>query len=219
MRRIGVMKQHRRSSTLCMLAALALGTVLAGAVRGQEFVGETWRDKKEQIIAFIDAAISTGAAEGLPPAVGDIVNLLRASPDIAKQALREVLKRKMTDAIMDDDWDRVDRIQAFSSCLEGDCGRLEQLQATWRPSDPPAETSDDLGGAETPAATTAAPQCCLGDGDGPWFCCQWMHPTLRTQTCAPSKNRPLCASYEQGKAVDNAICTEVQPGMAGCKPM
>ncbi len=68
-------------------------------------------------------------------------------------------------------------------------------------------------------AQATRPQCCLGDGDGPWFCCQWMHPTLRTQTCAPGKNRPLCMSYEQGKAVDNAICTEVQPGVAGCKPM
>ena len=68
------------------------------------------------------------------------------------------------------------------------------------------------------ASQGAAPQCCLGDGDGPWFCCQWTHPILRKPTCAPGKNRPLCLSYEQGKPVDNADCMEVEPGVAGCKP-
>ena len=208
--------QQMRCRAIFILAALVMFAAVA-PVRGQEVFGETWEDKKEQIIAFIDAAVSTAAGEKLPPGMMDIVNLLRASPDIAKQALREVLKKKMTDAIIDDDWERVDRIQAFSSCLEGDCSRLEQLRATSTPAEPPAGYEE----AEIPAPdatpTAASPQCCLGDGDGPHFCCQWKLPS-GVQTCSPAKNRPLCMSYGEGKAVDNADCMEVAPGVAGCKP-
>jgi hypothetical protein len=72
--------------------------------------------------------------------------------------------------------------------------------------------------APAPPPQPAKPQGYLGDGDGPVFCCQWWIPALKAQTCAPGKNRPLCLSYEQGKAVDNADCVEVKPGVAGCKP-
>ena len=69
-----------------------------------------------------------------------------------------------------------------------------------------AESLAELDKRREALATAEKPKCCLGDGDGPWFCCQWMHPVTKMTTCAPGKNRPLCSSYEQGKAVDNAAC-------------
>lgn len=68
------------------------------------------------------------------------------------------------------------------------------------------------------ASQAVPPQGFLGDGKGSWFCCQWMHPAFNKQTCAPGRNEALCKSYPQGKAVKNADCTDVQPGVTGCKP-
>lgn len=80
-----------------------------------------------------------------------------------------------------------------------------------KPPAPATEPSKAPGAAPAPKA--AKPQGFLGDGDGPHFCCQWIHPGLKTLTCSPAKNRPLCLSLEQGKAVDNADCME-----GGCRP-
>jgi hypothetical protein len=212
------MKQHRRLRTFCILAALFLCTVSVSPVRGQAIIGETWEDKKQQIIAFIDAAASTAAGEALPPGAMDIVNVLRASPDIVKQGLREVLKQRTTAAILDDDWDRVDRLQAFSSCLEGDCARLDQLRATWKPGEPAVGAEEAEAPVPDATPTAAQPKCCLGDGDGPHFCCQWTHPVSKQTTCSPAKNRPLCQSLERGKAVDNADCMAIGPDAGTCKP-
>jgi len=208
--------QQMRCRAILILVSLVIFAGATAPVRGQAIVGETWEDQKEQILAFIDAAASTAAAEFLPPGMGDIVSLMRNSPDIVKQGLREVLKKKMADAILDDDWDRVDRIHAFSSCLEGDCARLKQLQANWKPAQesvPPPAVPEPA-----PATADAQPKCCLGDGDGPHFCCQWTHPVSRGTTCSPAKNRPLCESLEQGQAVSNADCMALGPHAGTCQP-
>jgi hypothetical protein len=72
-------------------------------------------------------------------------------------------------------------------------------------------------GAEA-TAEPSRPKCCLGDGDGPFFCCQWLHPVTRGTTCSPARNRPLCESLEQGKRVENADCMAIGPDAGTCKP-
>jgi len=72
--------------------------------------------------------------------------------------------------------------------------------------------------ARPPAPAAAAqPNCCLGDGDGPAFCCQWLHPVSKGTTCSPARNRPLCDSLEQGRVVFNADCMGVGPDAGTCK--
>lgn len=65
----------------------------------------------------------------IPDPVGDIVNTVRAAPQGIKAGTLMWLKRKMSDAVMDDDMARLDRYQAFYSCLAtGDCADLQKLQ-------------------------------------------------------------------------------------------
>lgn len=105
-------------------------------------------------------------------------------------------------------------------CVETSPSPSPSPSPTPSPSSTPSPTStpsQPTAPVPAPAPQPAKPQGFLGDGDGPWFCCQWMHPGFKKTTCAPAKNRSLCASFEQGKAVENAACMAVGPDAGTCK--
>jgi hypothetical protein len=52
--------------------------------------------------------------------------------------------------------------------------------------------------------------------EGPWFCCQWTHPVLKTTTCAPSRDRANCRSRPDGKVFENSNCVLGNP--PSCSP-
>ena len=66
----------------------------------------------------------------LPDPIGDAVVVVKSSPDLYKASTLIWLKKKMEAAIYDDDMTRLDRYQAFYSCLgTEDCDALHELQS------------------------------------------------------------------------------------------
>jgi hypothetical protein len=216
------MRYYRLVAAL-LVAAFALAALAVTSVRAQTV---------EQVKIFVSTVVDEAMGAALPPGVDEIVDVIENSPELIEGGLKVWLNGKMAETTMaaleaeergdQAEHDRlmvkVDRYAAFLTCLTGDCTKLNQLKAAgaWPPTAGGASAQTQM--PETPAASSSAPQGYLGDGDGPHFCCQWLHPALNSMTCSPAKNRALCESLAQGKAVDNADCIEVSPGVAGCKP-
>jgi hypothetical protein len=65
----------------------------------------------------------------LPNPIGDLVTLVKNSPEIVKGALIVWLNRKMADAATEEDWTKFDRYSAFYDCFRGvSCDELKKLQ-------------------------------------------------------------------------------------------
>jgi hypothetical protein len=110
-------------------ALLGVGLLLLLAQTAKAASNQEWENYIDAVVTGGKAAGETAAAEFLPPGVGDIAQALRNSPAITKTTLSEWLRAKMTKATIDDDMSAVDRYQAFYTCLNGDCSRVQALTA------------------------------------------------------------------------------------------
>lgn len=118
----------RRGRALRLVAAPLLACVLSVAAAQDE---SQWRTFIDQVAEGTGQAVEAAIGELLPPGVDDVAAALMESPDIVKTGLQLWLQGKMRDAALAEDWNRLDRYQAFHSCLAtGDCGRVQQLTAT-----------------------------------------------------------------------------------------
>jgi hypothetical protein len=80
--------------------------------------------------AGLQSFIENAVLSRVPDPTGDAVNVVRAAPELVKKGTLVWLQRKMTDASIKDDMERVDRYQAFYSCLAtDDCQALRKLQS------------------------------------------------------------------------------------------
>ena len=98
---------------------------------------------QEQLEAFISKVVEEVIEAPLPPGVAEIKDVLENLPQLTQAGLLFWLDERIQNAIIEDDWDKVDRYQAFRTCLQPenrDCSRVQQLQAAgaWRGSDEPA---------------------------------------------------------------------------------
>jgi len=95
--------------------------------------------------AGLQSFIENAVLSRVPDPTGDVVNVVRAAPELVKKGTLVWLKRKMTDASIKDDMERVDRYQAFYSCLAtDDCQALRKLQSA---TIPPAGDIPNIAGA------------------------------------------------------------------------
>jgi hypothetical protein len=181
----------------------------------------------EQFKIFIQSVAEQAynEARGLPPGVDEMLDVLENSPDLVKGGLTFWLNQKVADttalalqaeengdqAESDRLMARVDRYQAFFTCINGDCTALNQLKASGNWPSPSAAASPP---SPPPAAAQSQP---VTGPEGSWFCCQWTHPVFKTQTCAPSRDRANCSSLPNGSVFENADCRDSTKGPS-CVP-
>ena len=80
---------------------------------------------------FLQTYIENAVTSVLPDPVGDVVNALRASPEVVKAGIIVWLKKKATDAVIDYCELKEARYMAFHDCLAKDaCTQLDALKNT-----------------------------------------------------------------------------------------
>jgi hypothetical protein len=107
-----------------------------------------WGQSRDELETFIESVAGQAAGAVLPPGVDDIVAALQASPEASRVTLIVWLDSRIRNAAEEGDFDRVDRYQAFRTCLDtrgADCSLLRQLQNTgaWQGKGEPAATDEE----------------------------------------------------------------------------
>jgi hypothetical protein len=114
----------RKSAIAALVVMFTLGTAPSLHAATQR----DWETYIDAVAAGLSAAANVAVGEVLPPGVGDVVSALNASPDIVKVALIQWLHAKMQRAAIDDDMSRLDRYQAFLTCLTNhDCAKVRAI--------------------------------------------------------------------------------------------
>ncbi len=124
---------------IAMVMVLAMDTTSAVHATTQD----QWKNFIEMVAAGGSAAATTAAGEWLPPGVSDVAGALENSPDVVKTGLIFWLNSRIQTAEIADDWNRVDRYQAFLACISPnkDCSKVHDLT--------PVRGSDDFGGGSS----------------------------------------------------------------------
>jgi hypothetical protein len=148
------MKDHEMA-TYAFLIAMLIAVLSISSAQGKDL---TQSDYEEYISNFIGAA-----SYQLPEPVSTLSSLIMSSPDLTKGALKNWAYNNMlsmTRNLMDADQsgnkesidhynDQLDRWQAVYSCLNGDCGHMQQLEGG-------PGTGQSSGEKETAAPTATA---------------------------------------------------------------
>jgi hypothetical protein len=129
-------KAHILLSVICVLAAVP-----------------AFGQSREELEAFMESVADQAAGAVLPPGVDDMVAALQASPEGTRIGLILWLDSRIRAAADDFDFDRMDRYQAFRTCLDtqgADCSLLRNLQATgaWQESPIVGGGDDTLEGGQ-----------------------------------------------------------------------
>jgi hypothetical protein len=83
--------------------------------------------------AGAESFIENFVLSSLPEPTGDVVAVVKNSPEIIKAGLQTWLRTKMTDAATNEDWTKFDRYNAFYTCINGDCDALQALEKSTSP--------------------------------------------------------------------------------------
>ena len=121
----------RKSAIAALVVTLSVGAApsLHAATQNQ------WQNYMDAVAGGATAAVGVALGEILPPGVSDVVSVLNASPDVIKTGLIVWLNKKMQQAAIDDDMRRLDRYQAFQTCLtKHDCARMRAMTNGFRSS-------------------------------------------------------------------------------------
>jgi hypothetical protein len=125
------MKKH----LIAVLVALA---GLSTSTFAEDASPQNWRDYIDAVVAGGSSVAQNAAGEFLPGPTSDAAQLLVSMPDASKAGLELWLNRKMSDAAAQNDWNRMDRYQAFLSCVaNNDCAKVRELTAA---TDHPGQT-------------------------------------------------------------------------------
>ena len=110
------------------IAALVVMLSVGAAPSLRAATQSDWENYMDTIAGGLSAAGSVVVGEVLPPGVGDVVSALIASPAVIKTGLILWLNKKMQQAAIDDDMRRLDRYQAFQTCLtKNDCVKMRAI--------------------------------------------------------------------------------------------
>lgn len=116
----------RLSSAVRRIACAAMLVAASAASVAQRAEAQVDTEATQQGLQTI---IENLVLETLPSPIGDAVNAIANSPQIARAGLLVWIQRRINDAATRQQWDEWDRLQSVKQCLQGDCADLRALEA------------------------------------------------------------------------------------------